>query len=113
MDLKSLDKKFTQGDWGVVLADDTDGKILFYKIQLKDRNQFFMASHANPYLNISHETALANAMLAAAAPDLLEACRAMLSRFEHSETDMIKADHVKELARKAIAKALTISGHDS
>ena len=56
-------------------------------------------------LSLSEENE-ANAKLIAAAPDLLDALQAMLSRFKHVDEGYIKANHVKELAKKAINKAL-------
>ena len=50
------------------------------------------------------ETTEANARLIAAAPDLLEACKAMLHRFGHLDTDAGKREATGE-ARAAIAKA--------
>lgn len=47
-----------------------------------------------------------NAQLISAAPDLLKALQDMLSRFEHSEKGMVKADFVKNNARVAIEKAI-------
>ena len=48
-----------------------------------------------------------NSKLIEAAPELLEALKAMLSRFEDTDTGMVKAEYVKDMARKAIAKATT------
>jgi hypothetical protein len=50
---------------------------------------------------------LANAKLIAASPELLEALQAMLSRFEHVDNDMVKSVYVKDMARKALEKALS------
>lgn len=46
----------------------------------------------------------ANAKLMAASKDLLEALKAMLSRFESTDLGMAKADHVRQQAINAINK---------
>lgn len=100
--MENLEEKFTLGNWylqteadaytNIVRCDNTTG-------------------HTGIYLVNFHGTGItntANACLTAAAPDLLKACQMMLSRFENVQKGMVKADFVKDVARKAILKALTI-----
>lgn len=100
--MSDLEEKFTLGNWyfqteadaytNIVRCDNTTGHTGIYIVNC----------HGSGIVN--H----ANATLISAAPDLLKALQMMLSRFENCEVGMVKADHVKEVARKAIVKALTI-----
>ena len=88
--------KYTPGPWGAVERD----RII--DIFAGDR----VPARINDDAGYSPE-ARANARLIAAAPELLEACRDLVFRFEHMD-DLVDADAIN-VACAAIAKA-TIEG---
>lgn len=94
--------KHTQGEWEIEPRQtDLEVTIKCEDVRICEVKSFSGSVFNDP----ETKEANANAKLIAAAPDLLEALHAMLSRFESTDIGYPKADHVKQLAEKAIKKA--------
>ena len=93
--------KGTKGNWRVRNGNG----LLFVESPKEDLGTpYGQEILADDYFN--EDEKIHDCNLVAAAPELLEALQAMLSRFKHSDEGMVKAEYVKRMAEVAILKAL-------
>jgi len=101
--------KHTPGPWKAEQCDIYgDDSTRWSVLTAEYQQDFFIASIENGAPGDCLDTEAANARLIAAAPDLLEACQAMLDGYEAGKS--IPAFDVRELCRAAIAKVTGQAG---
>jgi hypothetical protein len=94
--------KFTPGPWEVEFMADRDGDWFSIEAPMVGRSGTVADTYNRDHV-IEADEDRANARLMAAAPDLLEACMAMVATFhDHLDRD----ESSLAMAREAIAKAI-------
>jgi len=96
-----MEFKGTKGNWRVRNGNG----LLFVESPKEDLGTpYGQEILADDYFN--EDEKIHDCNLIAAAPKMLKALKMMLSRFEHCDVGMIKADYVKGFAKETIMEAL-------
>lgn len=95
-----MEKKHTPGPWRAEKQDNGDYHILY-----NDTGNWLAEVYSDDDQGI--EITKSDAALISAAPDLLRSCEVLLEIYNKYANDNPSEDHMADMARAAIAKALS------